>query len=78
MGFFEESGLPTDALEHVRDADQTVAIVARGWDGLSGMGAECSVGVYKIFFNIGKYMTLYFDYRGSFGVAPSHPWWATD
>jgi hypothetical protein len=78
IGFFEESGLPTRELERVRNADRTVAIVARGWDGLSGAGAECSVGVYKIFFDLGKYMTLHFDYRGSFGPTPGQPWWAAD
>jgi hypothetical protein len=78
IGFFKEEGLPARALERVRDADQTVAIVARGWDGLSGTGAECSIGVYKIFFGIGKYMTLHFDYRPSFGAAPARAWWSSD
>jgi hypothetical protein len=78
IGFFEEEDLPARALERVRDADQTVAIVARGWDGISGTGAECSVGVYKIFFDIGKYMTLHFDYRPSFGAAPTKAWWSSD
>jgi hypothetical protein len=78
IGFFEEEGLPTRELERVRDADQTVVIVARGWDGITGTGAECSVGVYKIFFGIGKYMTLHFDYRPSFGASPAQPWWVAD